>query len=112
MLQVLGAIWYLLSVDRQHTCWQSYCEQEDGTGNTPLCNVRYFDCDFSSPDEQTWANSTVVFANCDATNTSIAFNFGMFLPALSNHAPAEEFVKKYFYSFWWGLQNLRYHHIP
>ncbi|XP_020080387.1 cyclic nucleotide-gated ion channel 17-like [Ananas comosus] len=103
---VLGAIWYLLSVDRQHTCWQSYCKQEDGTGNTPLCNVRYFDCDFSSPDEQTWANSTGVFANCDATNTSIAFLFGMFQPALSNQAPAEEFVKKYFYSFWWGLQNL------
>jgi len=32
----------------------------------------------------------------------------MFGPALSNQAPAQSFAMKYFYSLWWGLQNLRY----
>ncbi|OAY69391.1 cyclic nucleotide-gated ion channel 17-like [Ananas comosus] len=103
---VLGALWYLLSVDRQTTCWKQVCMQEDVTTNIPFCRVKYLDCDFSSQEKQIWANSTNVFTNCDATNSSISFNFGMFQPALSNHVPAQQFVKKYFYSFWWGLQNL------
>lgn len=98
----------MLSVDRQTTCWKQVCMQEDVTTNIPFCRVKYLDCDFSSQEKQIWANSTNVFTNCDATNSSISFNFGMFQPALSNHVPAQQFVKKYFYSFWWGLQNLRY----
>lgn len=72
----------------------------------PGCDIKFLDCDGTS--NSTWANTTTIFINCNASNTSIAFDFGMFQPALMNQAPAERFVMKYFYSLWWGLQNLRY----
>jgi hypothetical protein len=98
--QVLGALWYLLSVDRQTACWKQTCRSEAG------CDIKFLDCD-AIPDP-IWANSTSVFSDCDASNGSISFDFGMFQPALENQAPAQSFTMKYFYSFWWGLQNLRY----
>lgn len=101
---VLGALWYLLSVDRQTACWKKNCRDETG------CDIKFLDCD-DTPDS-TWANTTTIFSNCNASNTSISFDFGMFLPALMNQAPAERFVMKYFYSLWWGLQNLRYFLFP
>jgi hypothetical protein len=99
-LQVIGALWYLLSVDRQTACWKKTCRNEAG------CDIKFLDCD-AIPDPN-WANSTSVFSDCDASNNSISFDFGIFQPALANQAPAQSFVMKYFYSLWWGLQNLRY----
>ncbi|KAG6526027.1 hypothetical protein ZIOFF_016001 [Zingiber officinale] len=78
-LQVLGASWYLLSVERQTTC---------------------------HPDHEAWAQATQVFGNCDANNPNITFNYGIFQNALTNEALSTEFIKKYFYCLWWGLQNL------
>uniref|UniRef100_A0A0D9VM05 Ion transport domain-containing protein n=1 Tax=Leersia perrieri TaxID=77586 RepID=A0A0D9VM05_9ORYZ len=95
---VLGALWYLLSVDRQTACWKSNCKNETG------CNIKFLDCDVIP--NQTWASITAVFNNCDATVDSPIFDYGMFQPALSNQAPGQGFLMKYFYSLWWGLQNL------
>ncbi|KAG2654572.1 hypothetical protein PVAP13_1NG512900 [Panicum virgatum] len=95
---VLGALWYLLSVDRQTACWKMNCRDEIG------CAIKFLDCD-DTPNE-TWANTTTTFSKCNASNGTIDFDFGMFLPALQNQAPAKSFVMKYFYSLWWGLQNL------
>ncbi|VAI61961.1 unnamed protein product [Triticum turgidum subsp. durum] len=55
---------------------------------------------------QKWASTTDVFHSCNASDTSITFDYGMFLPALSNLVPAQSFLIKLIYSFWWGLQNL------
>ncbi|XP_010929224.1 probable cyclic nucleotide-gated ion channel 14 isoform X2 [Elaeis guineensis] len=105
--QVLGASWYLLSVERQTTCWKSECKKENGTQGTPLCNLNFLDCESSSrSDRQIWANETSVFTNCDASNSNISFNYGIFGAALTNDAVSSGFVKKYFYCLWWGLQNL------
>lgn len=98
-VQVLGALWYLLSVDRQTACWKMSCRNETG------CNIRYLDCDTPN---QTWASTTGIFSSCNASDDSITFDYGMFQPALSNQAPAQGFLRKFFYSLWWGLQNLRY----
>ncbi|GJM87230.1 hypothetical protein PR202_ga03164 [Eleusine coracana subsp. coracana] len=95
---VLGALWYLLSVDRQTACWKKSCRNEAG------CNIKFLDCD-TTPNP-IWANATNVFSDCDASDESIRFDFGMFQPALANQAPAQSFAMKYFYSLWWGLQNL------
>ncbi|GJM87089.1 hypothetical protein PR202_ga03008 [Eleusine coracana subsp. coracana] len=95
---VLGALWYLLSVDRQTACWKKSCRNEAG------CNIKFLDCD-ATPNP-IWANATNVFNDCDASDESIRFDFGMFQPALANQAPAQSFAMKYFYSLWWGLQNL------
>ncbi|KAM3224328.1 hypothetical protein ACQJBY_057614 [Aegilops geniculata] len=96
--QVLGALWYLLSVDRQTACWKMNCRNET------RCDIRYLHCDMTP--NQKWASTTDVFHNCNASDTSIAFDYGMFLPALSNLVPAQSFLIKLIYSFWWGLQNL------
>jgi cyclic nucleotide gated channel, plant len=95
--QVLGALWYLLSVDRQIACWRNFCDETD-------CHTRYLYCDVK-PDSM-W-NGTSVFSTCNAKN-STKFDFGMFQPLLANKTPNESFLKKYIYCLWWGLQNLRY----
>ena len=97
---MLGALWYLLSVDRQTFCWKTSCLSETD------CHIKYLDCDTTL--NATWANTTAVFSQCNASDGTISFDFGMFGPALSNQAPAQSFAMKYFYSLWWGLQNLRY----
>ncbi|KAF8732946.1 hypothetical protein HU200_015297 [Digitaria exilis] len=91
---VLGALWYLLSVDRQIACWKKYCNGTD-------C-VQYLYCGVI-PDPS-W-NGTLVFSNCDASG-SPNFDFGMFQPLLFNQTPNQSFLKKYIYCLWWGLQNL------
>ncbi|KAG1326515.1 putative cyclic nucleotide-gated ion channel 5 [Cocos nucifera] len=104
---VLGASWYLLSVERLTTCWKSECKKENGTMDTPLCDPKFLDCDSSrQSNRQIWTTKTTVFTNCDASNSAISFNFGIFSPALTNDAVSSGFIRKYFYCLWWGLQNL------
>ncbi|MQL85545.1 hypothetical protein Taro_018063 [Colocasia esculenta] len=104
---VLGASWYLLSIERQTTCWKSQCNKETDVQNMPQCHPKYLDCDFSDKSErQLWANSTQVFAKCNASDDSIIFQFGIFKNALTNGAVSAKFMEKYLYCLWWGLQNL------
>lgn len=101
---VAGAAWYLLSVERLTTCWGSECMDEYSENG---CISKFLDCSFSSlPDRQIWANKTNVFLNCQATNTSISFQYGIFAIALTTGAVSSDFFKKFFYCLWWGLQNL------
>ncbi|KAJ4950567.1 hypothetical protein NE237_027399 [Protea cynaroides] len=101
---VLGASWYLLSIERYATCWKTECRNEVG----PLrCRRSYLDCDsVQNNDRMIWANSTVVFSNCDATNPNSTFNYGLFANALTNNVVSSNFLEKYFYCLWWGLQVL------
>ncbi|KAL6606782.1 hypothetical protein ACP70R_042435 [Stipagrostis hirtigluma subsp. patula] len=95
---VLGALWYLLSFDRQITCWKRYCMNETD------CHMAYLDC--SIKPDQAWANRTVVFKSCNASSNPPPFDYGMFQTLLSNKTPDQSFLRKYFYCLWWGLQNL------
>ncbi|KAJ9162861.1 hypothetical protein P3X46_022603 [Hevea brasiliensis] len=99
---VLGAAWYLLSVDRYKSCWKSNCREE----NDPIkCFLSYLDCDtFNHGDRKTWANSTSVFKNCDPSNNN--FDYGIFEDAVSKKVVSSNFIEKYFYCLWWGLQQL------
>lgn len=100
---VLGASWYLLSVDRYTSCWKSVCKNET---NPTQCLLEYLDCDkFNHNDRKTWASSTNVFLNCDPDN-NITFKFGIFESAVKKNVLSSSFLKKYFYCLWWGLQNL------
>ncbi|KAI7987963.1 putative cyclic nucleotide-gated ion channel 14 [Camellia lanceoleosa] len=100
---ILGASWYLLSIERYATCWKSACRHEF----SPLrCSLRFLDCGtLDDKDRIKWANSTAVFSNCDPANT-ITFNYGIFQNAVSNNIVSSEFLEKYLYCLWWGLQNL------
>ncbi|OIV89807.1 hypothetical protein TanjilG_29899 [Lupinus angustifolius] len=99
---VLGASWYLLSVDRYTTCWKSICKTESNPENC----LRYLDCSFYNDKQRNiWANSTNVFYRCDPSNT-IVFQYGLFENAVKKHVVSSNFIRKYFYCLWWGLQQL------
>ncbi|XVF47748.1 hypothetical protein PTKIN_Ptkin03bG0135800 [Pterospermum kingtungense] len=98
---VVGAAWYLLSVDRYTSCWKKLCKED----SAPLCSL-YLDCDTADQnDRKTWANVTDVFKNCDPRN-DIDFKYGIFESAVKKNVVSKGFLEKYFYCLWWGLQQL------
>ncbi|KAG5225108.1 cyclic nucleotide-regulated ion channel family protein [Salix suchowensis] len=100
---VLGASWYLLSIERHVTCWKSACKHE----LSPIpCKPRYLDCGtLNFTDRKTWENTTVLFSLCDPANKTF-FNYGIFANALEENILSSVFLEKLFYCLWWGLQNL------
>ncbi|KAL2340362.1 hypothetical protein Fmac_008302 [Flemingia macrophylla] len=100
---VLGASWYLLSLDRYTTCWKSFCKKET---NPEKCFI-YLDCSsFGIELRNIWANSTHVFSSCDPSNEDINFKYGIFENAVTKHVVSSNFIPKYLYCLWWGLQQL------
>ncbi|KAL3613148.1 putative cyclic nucleotide-gated ion channel 14 [Castilleja foliolosa] len=100
---VLGASWYLLSIERHATCWKSACMDEY---NGTRCSLRFLDCGtLGHGDRGMWVNSTLIFSKCDPGDASY-FNHGIFGNAVANNVVSSRFVEKYFYCLWWGLQNL------
>ncbi|KAI4316200.1 hypothetical protein L6164_024203 [Bauhinia variegata] len=99
---VLGASWYLLSIERHATCWKSECRKESASRK---CVLQYLDCrTLYNDDRQNWVNGTSVFDNCSPD--SDIFNYGIFGAAVENNVVSSEFTEKYLYCLWWGLQNL------
>ncbi|GMP47875.1 hypothetical protein CsSME_00015435 [Camellia sinensis var. sinensis] len=100
---VLGASWYLLSVDQYTSCWKSVCKKESAPTK---CLLHYLDCDtFSHDNRMSWAETTMVFKKCDPKiNTTL--NYGIFENAVTKNVVSSSFIEKYFYCLWWGLQNL------
>nr|KYP37260.1 putative cyclic nucleotide-gated ion channel 14 [Cajanus cajan] len=100
---VLGASWYLLSIERHATCWKSECRKE----SLPVkCALKYLDCGtLNNDDRMKWVNTTSVFGKCNPEN-SISFNYGIFGNAVENNVVSSVFIEKYLYCLWWGLQNL------
>ncbi|XP_020203290.1 cyclic nucleotide-gated ion channel 17 [Cajanus cajan] len=100
---VLGAAWYLLSVDRYTTCWKSFCKKESNPEN---CFI-YLDCSsLNIEPRKIWANGTSVFNSCDPSNDDINFKYGIFENAVKKHVVSSNFIPKYLYCLWWGLQQL------
>ncbi|KAI5675526.1 hypothetical protein M9H77_06476 [Catharanthus roseus] len=100
---VLGAAWYVLSVDRYTSCWKSVCKEE----KSPVkCLLQYLDCgDADLESRKAWANTTNVFTGCDPKG-STTFKYGIFENAVTKNVVSSNFVEKYFYCLWWGLQQL------
>ncbi|XP_058182515.1 cyclic nucleotide-gated ion channel 1-like [Rhododendron vialii] len=92
---VLGAFWYLFSIERETTCWKSACVK---TG----CDYHSVYCDHGTE----FISLLNEFCPIETANTT-AFDFGIFLTALqSGVVGSKNFPEKFFYCFWWGLQNL------
>lgn len=107
--QVVGAIFYLTAVDRQKTCWETQCSIEDRMAHKGLCDLHFLDCKYAtSSNSQSWANSTNVFTHCNANSNSVSINYGIFIQAIQNGVTTASFSEKYFYSLWWGLQQLTF----
>ncbi|KAJ9167607.1 hypothetical protein P3X46_019224 [Hevea brasiliensis] len=100
---VLGASWYLLSIERHATCWKSVCRHE----LSPVrCKLPFLDCGSLTKDERKlWQNSTQVFSSCYPENSTV-LDYGIFANAVTQNVVSSDFLEKYFYCLWWGLQNL------
>ncbi|XP_072053660.1 cyclic nucleotide-gated ion channel 1 isoform X2 [Arachis hypogaea] len=99
--QVVGAFWYLFSIERETTCWQKACNRSNAT-----CNKEDMYCNNHQGGLSTI--STFLNASCPIkeTNTTL-FDFGIFLDALqSGVVESRDFPQKFFYCFWWGLKSL------
>lgn len=100
-MQVIGACWYVLSIERQEACWRSVCLIEDKT-----CDEKFFDCErFNDPNRKTWFQTSNVSAKC--IPTSGFYPFGIFGEAVTSEVTSALFFNKYFYCLWFGLKNLR-----
>lgn len=72
------------------------------------CHLTYLDCDsLYDNTRKTWANGTSVFKKCEPGGDSI-FRYGIFEKAVTKGVVSANFIEKYFYALWWGLQQLRY----
>lgn len=102
--QVLGALWYLLSIERQYTCWRSVCNKE--RQKSPRCYQKFLDCSIiDDADRKKWILATDAVKNCSIDSPD--FNFGIFADVLTNEIVGANFFEKYLYCLWWGLKNLR-----
>ncbi|KAH0460378.1 hypothetical protein IEQ34_011041 [Dendrobium chrysotoxum] len=92
---VLGAFWYLLSIQREDACWKQACSINN-------CNTTSWYCGNEQGQNNSFLDDACAIQN---SNNSI-FNFGIYIPALQNIVQSRDFPEKFFYCFWWGLQNL------
>ncbi|KEH40404.1 putative potassium channel, voltage-dependent, ERG [Medicago truncatula] len=96
---VLGAFWYLFSIERETTCWQEACR------SNIMCNTAYMHCN-----PRGGFKSIAKFLNDSCPiqeEDKKLFDFGIFLDALqSGVVESRDFPSKLFYCFWWGLKNL------
>ncbi|KAG0486858.1 hypothetical protein HPP92_008953 [Vanilla planifolia] len=91
---VLGAFWYFLSVERLNACWKHACSING-------CNTTSWYC------ERENVQNGFLDDACPVQNVnSTVFDFGIYLSALRNIVQTTDFPQKFFYCFWWGLQNL------
>ncbi|KAI3458025.1 hypothetical protein Pfo_014688 [Paulownia fortunei] len=94
---VLGAFWYLFSIERETTCWERAC------GDRSACRDASFYCEADHTGFRQILNESCPIQIANAT----LFDFGIFLEALqSGVVESKDFPQKFFYCFWWGLQNL------
>ncbi|KAG8058620.1 hypothetical protein GUJ93_ZPchr0002g26071 [Zizania palustris] len=93
---ILGALWYLLSIQQEYTCWKEACSHQDGCDSGSLyCRIN------------TSGNNNFLQNACPTNGTDSPDPiFGIYLPALQNVSQSASFFEKLFYCFWWGLQNL------
>ncbi|TYK31716.1 cyclic nucleotide-gated ion channel 1-like isoform X1 [Cucumis melo var. makuwa] len=88
---VIGAFWYLFTVERKTTCW------EESYTNWPL------NCNYVGNLSANLSADTI--CSPKAENASNSFDFGIFKDAL-RIVGSRKIVKKLSLCFWWGLQKL------
>ncbi|XP_071728409.1 protein CNGC15b-like [Rutidosis leptorrhynchoides] len=95
---VIGAMWYLLSIERQGLCWVEICDKE------VECNHRYFDCfDVKNPRREAWyltSNVSIICADVDN------YQYGLVEDSVQYSIASSNFYQKYSYCLWWGLRGL------
>ncbi|KAL6637509.1 hypothetical protein ACP70R_025081 [Stipagrostis hirtigluma subsp. patula] len=103
---IVGAFWYLLSIERVTDCWRNACNEFPG------CNRIYIYC---GNDKQLgfleWRTITrqVINETCVPNKTlgTNPFSYGIYSPAVeSDVISSDDVVSKLLFCLWWGLANL------
>ncbi|GKV49988.1 hypothetical protein SLEP1_g56706 [Rubroshorea leprosula] len=109
---VLGAIWYMISVERQERCWGDVARGHGYNRSLLYCTCNNSDHprlaeSFRALQKVLILNTSCSLINPDEITNSTDFNFGIFFDALQSEiVGTRSFRKKFFYCFWWGLRNL------
>ncbi|XP_010525774.1 PREDICTED: probable cyclic nucleotide-gated ion channel 6 isoform X1 [Tarenaya hassleriana] len=103
---IVGALWYLLALERNNDCWTRACHR-----NNQNCTRNFLFCGNQNMDGYGAWNAikdSVLEAECPVDQTDDPpFDFGIYSRALSSGiVSSKKFVSKYFFCLWWGLQNL------
>ncbi|ESW19293.1 hypothetical protein PHAVU_006G112200 [Phaseolus vulgaris] len=93
---LVGAFWYLLSVESEVRCWRTKVENGD------------LSCRNRIQETITLLNQTCSLVDPDDIKDGENYNFGIFFYALHSGVvkSTTEFPNKFFYCFWWGLRSL------
>ncbi|XP_043716050.1 probable cyclic nucleotide-gated ion channel 5 [Telopea speciosissima] len=99
---IVGAFWYLCAVERNDTCWQTACEANS------QCKKNYLYCgDGHMEGYDAWLSISNGVLSTMCSPSGGGFNFGIFTLVLSSGVVASrQFLSKYCFCLWWGLQNL------
>ncbi|XP_076894156.1 protein CNGC15c-like [Bidens hawaiensis] len=96
----VGASWYLLSIERQESCWRSICVLEN-----LVCKDDFFDCQrVNESARRAWFQTSNVTNEC-APNSGF-YPFGIYGESLESEVTSALFFNKCFYFLWFGLKNL------
>ncbi|XP_022147438.1 cyclic nucleotide-gated ion channel 1-like [Momordica charantia] len=95
---VVGAIWYLFSVEQESRCWHEACRKNN-------CNSKYLYCGDHSRPAYGFIKEYCPHKESEDDKT---FNFGIYLEALKFRLTDQttNFHSKFFYCFWWALRNV------
>lgn len=109
--QVVGAFWYLFSVESEVRCWHRQLK------NTTFSRYSFLSCGLvDNPTVLSLLNrpTSCPHKSPDDTTDSTIFNFGIFTDALKSGVVESTagFREKFFYCFWWGLRSVRLAHNP
>lgn len=97
---VIGAFWYLFSVERKDRCWRDACHKHG-------CNSSDLYCGENVHGNTSFLKSACLNLEPNQIKNSTDFDFGIFLDAHQSHVVEhKQFLKKFCYCFWWGLRNL------
>ncbi|KAJ8540069.1 hypothetical protein K7X08_026458 [Anisodus acutangulus] len=95
------SLWYLISVERQDTCWRSACDK------IAFCSSDYLYCGGKGNGNALLLNTSCPLLQQEDIKDPNDFDFGIFLDALHFRVVEKrKFWTKLLYCFWWGLRNL------
>ncbi|KAJ8553616.1 hypothetical protein K7X08_024294 [Anisodus acutangulus] len=100
---IFGAFWYLLAVERKDTCWNEACTENDQCKEQSSYLYCSREGNFNLTEWQD-IGKRVLDEKCAEEEN---FKYGIYARAVTTGVlDTEDFVEKYCFCLWWGLQNL------
>ncbi|KAK7389818.1 hypothetical protein VNO78_25112 [Psophocarpus tetragonolobus] len=103
---VVGAFWYLFSVESRVRCWRRWLKLNNNTKNF---HESYLSCAARGDSHfQSLLSSSCPLTDPQDITDLETFNFGIFIEALKARVVESNtgFRQKFFYCFWWGLRSV------